>query len=62
MRGNRIWHISPIVLTNSQRVADKKEGVGTYCLIPFSDSRIAFAVDKTIAHTNGYAISHCGLH
>ena len=54
MRGNRIWHISPIVLTNSQRVADKKEGVGTYCLIPFSDSRIAFAVDKTIAHTRGY--------
>jgi hypothetical protein len=42
------------MLTKFPEVADKKEGVGTYCLIPFSGSRIAFAVDKTIAHTRGY--------
>ena len=29
-----------------------KKGVGTYCLISFSGSRIAFGTDKTIAHTN----------
>lgn len=50
------------MLSNSQRVADKKEGVGTDCFILVTGSRIAFAVDKTIAHTNGYAESHYGLH
>ena len=50
------------MLLSPQKNADKKEGVGTYCFILVTGSRIAFAVDKTIAHTNGYAESHYGLH
>ena len=51
-----------LVLTNSQKIAGKKEGVGTYCFIPFSGSRIAFAVDKAIAHTKGYVKSQDRLY
>jgi hypothetical protein len=42
------------VLSNPQRIADKKEGVGTYCFIPHSGLRITFGTDKTTAHTKGY--------
>lgn len=45
------------MLTNSQRVADKKEGVGTYCFTLKSGLRITIDTDKTIAHTKGYAKS-----
>ena len=46
------------MLLSPQKNADKKEGVGTYCFIPFSGSRIAFAVDKATAHTKGYVETH----
>ena len=50
------------MLTNSQRVADKKEGVGTYCFILKSGLRITIGMDKAIAHTKGYVKSHYGLY
>ena len=39
------------MLTNSQRVAGKKEGVGTYCFILKSGLRITIDTDKAIATT-----------
>jgi hypothetical protein len=47
-----------LVLTNSQRVADKKEGVGTYCFILRLGLRITFSMDKATAHTKGYVETH----
>ena len=43
------------MLTNSQRVADKKEGVGTYCFTQLMRLlALPLLLDKAIAHTNGY--------
>lgn len=38
-------------------IADKKEGVGTYCFILKSGLRITIGMDKAIAHTKGYVKS-----
>ena len=46
------------MLTNSRRVADKKEGVGTYCFILRLGLRITFSMDKATAHTKGYVETH----
>ena len=51
-----------IVLTNSRRVADKKEGVGTYCFILWWGFSHCLVPDKAIAHTNGYVWTHYGLY
>ena len=37
--------------TNSQKIADKKEGVGTYCFILKSGLRKTIDTDKAIATT-----------
>ena len=52
------------MLTKFPEVVDKKEGVGTYCLILHSGLRITFGMDKTTAHTKGYvkAIKDCTNH
>ena len=50
------------VLTNSQRVEDKQEGVGTYCFILKSGLRITIGMDKAIAHTKGYVKSQDRLY
>ncbi len=39
-------------------VADKKEGVGTYCFILRLGLRITFSMDKATAHTKGYVETH----
>jgi len=44
--------------SNSLRVADKKEGVGTYCFILRLGLRITFSMDKATAHTKGYVETH----
>ena len=51
-----------VVLTNSQKKADKKEGVGTYCFILKSGLRITIGMDKAIAHTKGYVKSQDRLY
>ena len=41
--------------TNSQKIADKKEGVGTYCFTQLMRLlALPLLLDKAIAHTNGY--------
>ena len=51
------------MLPNSQMKADKKIRCGNLLLYPiFQASRIAFAVDKAIAHTKGYVGSQLWLY